>query len=136
MTHTLRTSDLEAYLDEALPAADMARIEQALRDKPDLLAQLAAITSRRDSGVHGLGAIWRRHRLSCPTREQLGGHLLGTLDEGHDAYIEFHLEVVGCRYCQANKADLQAQQAHQQAATDQRRRRFFQTSAGLLRKRS
>ena len=136
MSHALRTSDLEAYLDEALPAAEMARVEQALRDRPDLLAQLATLNSRRDAGVHSLGAIWRRHRLSCPTREQLGAHLLGTLDEGFDAYLKFHLEVVGCRYCQANVADLVSQQAQQAAAAQQRRRRFFQTSAGLLRKGS
>ena len=27
---------------------------------------------------------------------------LALSDEGHAAYIEFHLNVIGCRYCQAN----------------------------------
>ena len=61
----MRQADLEAYLDEALPPEEMARIEQALRDRPELRERLAAINARRDTGVHSLGAIWRRHRLSC-----------------------------------------------------------------------
>ena len=37
------------------------------------------INARRDAGVHSLGEIWRRHRLSCATREQLGSYVLGVL---------------------------------------------------------
>jgi len=72
---------LEAYLDEALPADQMARVERALRNDEELLAKLKAIYSRRDSGVHTLGEIWRRHRLSCPSRQRLGNYLLGALSE-------------------------------------------------------
>ena len=123
---------LEAYLDEALPADEMARVEDALRRDPDLLAQLAAINARRDAGVHSLGEIWRRHRLSCPTREQLGGYLLGTLSRPVSQYIGFHLQTVGCRVCQANLTDLENQQAEAAEATQTRRRRYFQSSAGYL----
>ena len=52
---SIRPSDLEAYLDEALPAVEMARIESALRQDRGLLDQLAAINNRRDGGVHSLG---------------------------------------------------------------------------------
>lgn len=124
--------ELEAYLDEALPAEDMARIEDALRRDPQLLEELAAINARRDAGVHSLGEIWRRHRLSCPTREQLGSMLLGTLSKPHSQYVKFHIEVVGCRLCQANLADLQRQAAEAADAAQTRRRRYFQSSAGYL----
>jgi anti-sigma factor RsiW len=134
MTRPLRSSDLEAYLDEALPPAEMARIEQALRQQPELLRELAAIHARRDAGVHGLGEIWRQHRLSCPSREQLGSYLLGVLGADAADFLEFHLQITGCRYCQANLADLRAQQAQQAAQVQQRRRRYFQTSAGYLKK--
>jgi hypothetical protein len=70
---------LERFLDEALPPDQMAAVEAALRADGALQAALAAAVGRRDAGVHSLGAIWRRHRLSCPTREQLGSHLLGVL---------------------------------------------------------
>ncbi len=131
-------SDLAAYLDEALPAETMAAVEDALRGDPQLMAQLAEIISRRDAGMHSLGDIWRRHRLSCPTREQLGSHLLGILSDEESAYIRFHLDTIGCRYCQANFDDLKAQHADTSAKataekTSARRRKYFQSSAGHLR---
>jgi hypothetical protein len=125
-------SDLEAYLDEALPAAEMAVIELSLRQDKSLLGRLSSINARRDTGLHSLGEVWRRSRLTCPTREQLGGHLLGVLDDGHSDYIQFHVESVGCRFCQANLADLQEQQAGAGDATTKRRRKYFQSSAGYL----
>ena len=103
-------SDLQAYLDEALAPAEMTAIETELRKKPELLKQLAAINARRDAGVHSVGEIWRRQRLSCPSREQLGSYLLGALDGDHAEYIDFHLKTIGCRYCQANLEDLRRQQ--------------------------
>ena len=125
--------ELEAYLDEALSPQEMATVEKALRSQPALLKQLTAINSRRDAGLHTLGAIWRRHRVSCPTREQLGGMILGTLDRGHAAFITFHIERVGCRLCRANLEDLQRQQRETEGDAVTRRRRYFQSSAGYLR---
>ena len=123
-------SDLEAYLDEALPPEEMARIEKALRGDAALVQELASIQARRSSGVHSLGDIWRRHRLSCPSREQLASHLLDAAPEKLAAYITFHIEVAGCRYCQANLADLRTQRAQPDQATQMRRRKYFQSSAG------
>jgi hypothetical protein len=130
------SAELLSYLDEALPAEMMAGIEDALRRDSKLTAQLTDLMARRDAGVHSLAEIWRRHRLTCLTREQLGSHLLGILADEESEYISFHLETIGCRYCQANLDDLQAQQAQTaQAATDHsshRRRKYFQSSAGHL----
>ncbi len=123
-------TELEAYLDEALPPEEMARIEKAVRDDRALAHRLASIHSRRGGGVHTLGEIWRHRRLSCPTREQLGSLLLGTLAEEHARYIAFHIEVVGCRYCRANLADLQSHQGGAEQVA--RRRKYFQSSAGYL----
>jgi hypothetical protein len=129
-------SDLQAYLDEALPPEDMAAIEAELRSRPDLLRQLALINGRRDAGVHSVGEMWRRGRLSCPSRQHLGSHLLGALDEQHSAYIDFHLQVIGCRYCQANLEDLRRQQDETAEAVTKRRTKYFQSTAGHLRKKS
>lgn len=134
MSDPITTNDLEAFLDEALPPEEMARIEQALRRDRTLLQQLTAICSRRDAGVHSLGAIWRRHRITCPTRQQLGGFLLGTLPDEQAAYIRFHLDVVGCRYCQANLFDLEQQHQESPQKAERRRRRYFESSAGYLRR--
>ncbi|HEV2968887.1 MAG TPA: hypothetical protein VGY55_02785 [Pirellulales bacterium] len=128
------TAELEAYLDESLPVARMAAVEDALRRDPQLLRALEAIHGRRDAGVHSLGEIWRRNRLSCPTRQQLGSHLLGILPDDLAAYIRFHLDTIGCRYCQANLADLQSQQQSTPVVA-QRRRKYLQSSAGYLKQR-
>jgi hypothetical protein len=128
-------AELEAYLDEALPAEQMATIEAAIRQRPALVAQLSKINGRRDTGMHSLGEIWRRARLSCPSRQQLGSYLLGVLDDDHADYVTFHIETVGCRYCAANLTDLQAQQAEKSDSVQRRRRKYFQSSAGYLGKR-
>jgi hypothetical protein len=132
MKRDISESDLAGYLDEALPVDEMARIEEALRRDRALHDRLMVTHSRRDSGVHTLGEIWRRHRLTCPSREQLGSFLLGVLPEPHAVYVTFHIETIGCRYCQANLADLRLQPSETNTA---RRRRYFQSSAGHLRRK-
>lgn len=127
--------ELEAYLDDALPSAELARLEAALRIDPALAARLTDIATRRDAGVHSLGAIWRRHRLTCPSRSELGSYLLDVLPPDRRDYIRFHLEEVACRLCQANLDDLRAQQAEPPGASTTRRRKYFQSSAGFLRRR-
>ena len=126
-------TELLAYLDEALPPAEMARLEQTLRTDASLRQRLTMLAHERDGGGHSLGEIWRRHRLSCPGRAKLGTYLLDALDDATAAYVRFHLDVIGCRPCQANLADLQAQQAAAEPqAVVTRRSRYFQSSAGRL----
>jgi len=134
MSRPIAESDLEAYLDEALPAEEMARIEQALRGDRRLLERVVELVGRRDAGVHSLGAIWRRNRLSCFTREQLGDYLLRAMEGAEADYVRFHLEAIGCRYCRANLADLEARSRREESGVEERRRRYFQSSAGYLRK--
>jgi hypothetical protein len=135
MAKRVTQADLQAYLDEALAPAEMAAIETELRKKPDLLKQLAAINARRDAGLHSVGEIWRRQRLSCPAREQLGSYLLGALDGRHAQYIDFHLQKIGCRYCQANLEDLRRQQQETAETVKTRRTKYFQSTAGHLRRK-
>ncbi len=130
-----RFSDLElsAYLDEDLSPDLMRQIEDALRtNETTLIERLAHINRRRDSGLHALGEIWRRHRISCPPREQLGSFLLGVLPSDEVDYLQFHLQELGCRLCQANLEDLQQQRSAQDPARETRRRKYFQTSASYL----
>jgi len=133
MQPTFTDSELAAFLDEALPVERMAAIEQALRDDSALSDRLVRILGQRDAGCHTLGSIWRRNRLSCPTREQLGSYLMQILEPGYAKYVQFHLETVGCRICNANLEDLR-QQSAAEAVTDSelRRRKYFHSSAGYL----
>jgi len=134
MPRDFTNAELEAYLDEALPVERMTAIEEALRQDAALQQRLAATNGRRDAGVHSVGEIWRRHRLSCPSREQLGSFLLGVLPADAADYVKFHVESIECRYCAASLEDLRAQQsAADVGQTQQRRQRYFQSSVGHLR---
>ncbi len=136
MQSEFTTTDLEAYLDESLPSEKMAAIEEALRRNQELQKRLMAVNGRRDAGVHSLGEIWRRHRVSCPSRQELGSYLMGVLPKGATDYVKFHLETIECRYCNASVCDLRAQQAAAEAgAAERRRQKYFQSSAGYLRKK-
>lgn len=135
MPRRVTQAELEAYLEEALSPTEMAAIETELRQQPELLKQLAAINGRRDAGVHSVGEIWRRHRLSCITRQQLGSYLLGAVDEEQSAYIQFHIDGIGCRFCRANLEDLRRQQDETIEVVETRRTKYFQSTAGQLRKK-
>jgi anti-sigma factor RsiW len=122
---------LHAYLDDALDEPETARIEKLLRTSADVRSQLSKVRDERDRGEHSLGAVWRRDRLSCLTREQLSGYLHGVLDADLHNYIDFHLKTIACPSCLANLDDLREKQA-EPASQTRRRRRYFETSARLL----
>ena len=128
----LSDSLLQAFLDDLLPELQMTEIEQRLRAEPELVQRMSSIIEGRDRGVHSIGEIWRRHRLSCPTREELGSYLLNALMPDQAKYIEFHLQQVGCRYCQSNLDDLRKLQSTAPKENSSRRQKYFQSSVGRL----
>ena len=135
MTDALPFDDdtLRDYLAEVLAPPAMARVERALRDSATLRERLEAIRANRaEDDLHSLGAIWRRYRLTCPTREQLGSYLLEALDPDHAAYLAFHLDRVECPFCRANLEDLKRQSDHTRAVPDPRQRKIFHSSRHLL----
>jgi hypothetical protein len=131
MTEITRNT-LRAYIEDALTDAETARVEHALRDSDKLRDELRLVIQERDRGDHSVGAVWRRARLTCPSREHLGSYLLQALEPDHHDYIQFHLETVACPFCLANLTDLQSLQQEAAPQIQSRRRRFFQSSAGLL----
>ena len=114
--------ELTAWLDELLPAERMAAFENQLRQDGALRARLAVLIRHRDQGGNTIGEIWQRARLSCPVRTELGAYLLGILSHDAAAYVEFHLNTVGCRVCQANLHDLEEQSTQTGQVPDRRRR--------------
>ncbi|MDB5350926.1 MAG: hypothetical protein JWN86_2173 [Planctomycetota bacterium] len=124
---------LKDYLAETLPPEAMARVEKALRDSSELRAQLEDVRQNRgDAGLHSLGAIWKRSRLTCATRQELGSFLLEALDPDHADYLKFHIEVIACPFCQANLADLQHKAERAAPAAKTRQKRIYDSSRGLL----
>ena len=124
-------AELEAYIDEELDSERASELEEAVRCEPELQDRLARINGRRNSGVHTMGEIWRRHRIGVPTREELGSFLLGVLSPEHAQYIEFRVRVLKCPLTIANLRDLE--RARQATDADKvRKNRYFQSSVGYL----
>lgn len=127
--------ELIGYLEEALCVEEMTRIEERLRMSQAWRDALLELLGEVDSQDHSVATIWRRHRLTCPSREQLGAYVIGGLPIDVQDYIRFHLETVKCRWCHANLCDVQAQEesAESDGERSQRRRRIFASSVGCLR---
>lgn len=124
---------LIGYLEEALPGDQMAKVEDMLRQSAEWRQALEEMQGDVDHGEHSVAQIWRRHRLSCMSRETLGAYLADALPPDEADYVKFHLETIKCRWCQANLQDLEEslpEKDHKKPAA--RRRRFFQTSVGHL----
>ena len=122
---------LHAYLDESVDDIEEARIEKLIRSSAELRVALDKVREERDRGEHSLGAVWRRERLSCLSREHLGSYLHGVLEADFHAYIDFHLKTIACSCCLANLDDLREKQL-EQTAQSRRRKRYFETSSRLL----
>lgn len=121
--------ELLAYLDETLPVTQASGVETLLRDSPALQQRAAALLRNRDRGAHTLADIWRRHRLSCPGRDELGAWLLGAMPPERIASVELHVETLRCRWCRAEVDGLIAAQSESDEATT-RRERVFESSVG------
>ncbi len=125
-------AELEAFLDESLDPARAQEIEAALVDDRQLLERLSRINGRRDAGMHTLGEIWRRNQIGVPSPEQLGKYLLGILADQEADYIDFRRQVLRCPYTIASLNDLEKQQAETRNQTETRRRKYFNSGAGLI----
>jgi len=73
--------------------------------------------------------IWEYHRFSCPKRSTIGAFLLQTLDDDWQRYVDFHLNVLGCRFCRANLEDLQSETADH---AQQLQARIMESTVGFL----
>lgn len=78
-----------------------------------------------------LTRLWEQHRPSCPKRSTIGKWLMGTLDSDWDNYVAFHVDTLGCKFCQANREDLQDDAAP--AASTSAHQRIMQSSIGFFR---
>ena len=125
--------EIIAFLEEMLPPDRMTAFETALRESDELQQRFGAVSRRRDQGAHTVGEVWRRRQLSCPSRTELGSFLLGTLDQARHDYIDFHVRTVGCRICVANLTDLEGE-LNKTDDAPRRRKKFFESSAGYLKR--
>jgi RNA polymerase sigma factor (sigma-70 family) len=74
--------------------------------------------------------LWEYYRFSCPKRNTIGAYMLGTLEPDWHQYVEFHLNVLGCRFCRANLDDLQSRS--QETQQQQFQARIMESTVGFL----
>jgi hypothetical protein len=74
--------------------------------------------------------LWEYHRFSCPKRNTIGAFMLQTLDEEWRKYVDFHLNVLGCRFCRANRDDLESQSA--EGRQEKFQARIMESTIGFL----
>jgi RNA polymerase sigma factor (sigma-70 family) len=83
--------------------------ELALRRDPrgELVPALGEVAKEGTSHLDfDVSAIWRRGHASCPARYWLARYSAGTLAGGPADFVRFHLEEMGCEWCQANLDDV------------------------------
>ena len=124
----LRNKDIASQLgiDEKQVALVKHRLIKRLAD--ELGSQSNALP---DESL--LSRVWEEQRPSCPKRSTVGKWLRGTLEPEWTDYVEFHIERLGCRFCQANRSDLAADTEHIDSTSS--RQRIMQSSVGFFRKR-
>lgn len=128
---TFTDAEIIAFLDESLSPERSTELESALKSDLPLRERFLAKIGQQAAGLHTIGSIWQRMKLTCPTRQELQDFLQDKLEPNLENYVRFHLIQIGCRYCQANCADLLNEQ-DLSAGKEERQTRFFQTSAGHL----
>jgi len=82
-----------------------------------------------DAAASMLTEVWELQRPTCPKRSTVGRFSLGTLESPWREYVEFHINQLGCRFCQANLADLRAGDPDERARAHNR---IFQSTIGFL----
>jgi RNA polymerase sigma factor (sigma-70 family) len=115
---------------------DPARVgvikHRCLREIRERLAE-SPLPEPADGDFEGiLTRLWQDFRPSCPKRSTIGAWMLGTLEEDWRAYVDFHLNTVGCRFCRANLDDLRRQNEEKGSKTI--RNRILESTVGFLKK--
>jgi RNA polymerase sigma factor (sigma-70 family) len=78
-----------------------------------------------------VSSVWEERRPTCPKRSTIGRFELGTLDSPWREFVDFHLNRLGCHFCQANLEDLRKES--QTPAIDMQQR-IMQSTIGFFKK--
>jgi anti-sigma factor RsiW len=119
MKREFTSAELETYIDEELPADEMAAIESEVRTNAELRAAIAEILERQNAGIALDRLDLAAPSTSCLTRGQLGSYLLGALSADEFAEIvAFHVRDGGAAAAAGGEAveDLQRLEAERRRA--------------------
>lgn len=77
-----------------------------------------------------LHQVWENQRPSCPKRTTLGKFSLQLLPDDWTDFVHFHVNLLGCSYCQANLVELEDESAT--TDSDRFNEELFQSTIGFL----
>ena len=77
-----------------------------------------------------LHQVWENLRPSCPKRTTLGKFSLQLLPDDWTDFVHFHVELLGCSYCRANLAELEAES--EESGSEDFSQQLFQSTIGFL----
>jgi RNA polymerase sigma factor (sigma-70 family) len=115
-------------LDEKAVALIKHRALKQIRE--DVTRQRLSAEPSSEQFEHLLTDLWENRRFSCPKRNTIGAYMLGTLEADWHRYVDFHLNLLGCRFCRANLDDLQSQS--QETQQEQFQARIMESTVGFL----
>lgn len=127
----LRNKDIAQLMEADEKQVALVKHRMIQRLAQQLRAQLGNGNGPLDDAM--LTRLWEELRPSCPKRTTLGKAVLGTLDPAWSQYIAFHLEKLGCRFCQANMADLALPTGEVDVRRSGLYERILQSSVGFFR---
>ncbi|MEZ6060335.1 MAG: sigma-70 family RNA polymerase sigma factor [Planctomycetaceae bacterium] len=88
-----------------------------------------------DAATTGLlTSVWESQRPTCPKRTTLGKSILGILPPEWADFVRFHVETLGCTFCNANLSELRLND--EAADSSSMRERLFASTVGFLRMKS
>jgi RNA polymerase sigma factor (sigma-70 family) len=82
---------------------ELAAVRESGGDLLRYLGTAEEVDQRLDLDVR---ALWKERRISCPARHWLARLAAGSLPQGPASFVRFHIDEIGCTWCQANRDDL------------------------------
>jgi RNA polymerase sigma factor (sigma-70 family) len=79
-----------------------------------------------------LTSVWETMRPSCPKRTTLGKYTLGILPSDWEDFVRFHVQTLGCTFCNANLVDLNV--TKESTASSLQEFRFLHSTIGFLKR--
>ena len=71
----------------------------------EIAASLDGLSADADAPMD-VQSVWVSRRASCPSRRWIARWLAGGLEPGAARFMAFHLDDLGCDWCEANRDDL------------------------------
>ncbi|MEZ6129269.1 MAG: RNA polymerase sigma factor [Planctomycetaceae bacterium] len=79
-----------------------------------------------------LTSVWEDQRPTCPKRSTLGKFILGLLPADWHDFVDFHVNILACRFCEANLEELRTPEESLDDKT--RNDRLFHSTVGFLKR--